>query len=111
MTFFETAFKLFFGGLMSIMHIIIIYGIIFLIVLTENVHSLMVIGIIMLIILYIDTVYDDCPISLIEEHYLGTSFVDLCNKVAPIQCEKRSKKEITLQWVFMVLLLVVIIRF
>ena len=108
MSFFETAFKLLFGGLISIMHVFIIYGVIFLIILTENVHTLMVVGIIMLIILYIDTIYDDCPISLIEQHYLGTSFAEISNNLAPIQAEKRNKKEITLQWVFMVLLLIVI---
>jgi hypothetical protein len=105
---FEKVNKLFFGGLMSLMHVAIIYGIIFLTLLTENIYALQLIGIIMLIILYIDTVYDDCPITLIEQHYLGSSFVDFSNKFTPINCEKREKREITLQWIFMVLLIIVI---
>lgn len=105
---FEKVNKLFFGGLMSLLHVALIYGVMFLTLLTENIYVLQLVGIIMLIILYIDTVYDDCPITLIEHHYLGSSFSDLSSKFIPTNCEKREKKEITLQWIFMVLLIIVI---
>jgi hypothetical protein len=99
-------YKLFFGGLMSIFHVILIYGTFFLIILTENIGTLMILGLILTLILFVDTIYDDCPITLIEKHYLGNSLSEIWNKCTSENCEKREKREITLQWIFMGLMVI-----
>jgi len=99
-------YKLFFGGLMSIFHFILIYGVFFLIILTENIGTLMILGLILTLILFVDTIYDDCPITLIEKHYLGNSLSEIWNKCTSENCEKREKREITLQWLFMGLMVI-----
>jgi hypothetical protein len=53
--------------------------------------------------------FGDCPVSVIEEHYMKTSFVDLVNNFTPVNYSKDKKllrPEITLQWIFMLLVLV-----
>jgi len=102
----KTIYKLFFGGLWSIFHFILIYGVFFLTILTENIGTLMIIGLILTLILFVDTIYDDCPITLLEKHYLGNSLSEIWNKCTSENCEKREKREITLQWIFMGLMVV-----
>jgi hypothetical protein len=103
---FNAAYKLFFGGFISFLHILLIYFIFFLIIASNNIKTLILIAIILVIILYVDSTYDDCPITTIEQHYLGNSLANCINKVNP-GIGKREKREITLQWVFMGLLFTV----
>jgi len=103
----NTIYKLFFGGLMSIFHFILIYGTFFLVILTENIGTLMILGLILTLILFVDTIYDDCPITLIEKHYLGISLSEICYNYTSENCKKREKREITLQWIFMGLMVII----
>jgi hypothetical protein len=101
--------NLFIGGFMSIMHFAILFLTIVIILVTDNLFILYSIGIIELIILFVNYKFGDCPVSVIEEHYMKTSFVDLVNNFTPVNYSKDKKllrPEITLQWIFMLLVLV-----
>ena len=61
---------------------------------------------VLLIILAINHIYGDCPITTIEEHHLGFSSIDLGNTFSPIKYDKSKRPEITLQWIFISLVIV-----
>ena len=101
--------NLFIGGLMSVLHSAILFITMFIILATDNLFILYSLGIIQLIILFINFSFGDCPVSVIEDHHTGSCFVDLRNNMTPINYRKERKilrPEITLQWIFMLLVLV-----
>jgi len=100
---------LFIGGLFSILHAAILFMIIIIILATDNLFILYSIGIIELIILFLNYKFGDCPISIIEEEYTKSSFIDLVINFTPLNLnnpDKKLRSEITLQWIFMLLILV-----
>ena len=100
--------KLFLGGMVSLMHIFIAYSIFFIVIFSNDLFSLCMMGVLLLIILFLNHVYGDCPISTIEEHYLDNSSVDLGNSMLPIKYDSSKRPEVTLQWIFIILVIALI---
>jgi hypothetical protein len=97
------------GGVASILHCGILFLTIFIILITDNLFILYSLGIIQLIILFINFSFGDCPVSVIEDHHTGSCFIDVVNNLTPVNYKKDRKilrPEITLQWIFMLLTLV-----
>jgi hypothetical protein len=106
---FQNLNNLFIGGLFSILHAAILFMTIMIILVTDNLFILYSMGIIELIILFLNYKFGDCPISIIEEEYTGSSFIDLVNNFTPVNrnsIHKNLRSEITLHWIFMLLILV-----
>lgn len=103
---FKHIYNMFIGGMVSLIHIFIVYASFFIILLTDNLFILYSMSFVLLIILAINHVYGDCPITTIEEDHLGFSSIDLGNSFSPIKYDKTRRPEITLQWIFLSLIIV-----
>ena len=89
------------------MHFILFYGSFLIVVLSTNIHTLLVMGLILLALLALNHIFGDCPITIIEEHYTNTSLMDFINSRYPINYKKKNRPEVTLQWIFVVLMIAV----
>ena len=98
--------NIFIGLLCMLFHNIIIYITLFVVIFSNNFFILYSLGFIILIILFINYLYHDCPISSIEEYHLGFCSVDYENSILPINYDKNKRPEITLQWIFISLIII-----
>lgn len=57
-----------------------------------------------LIALIMNYIYGDCPVSQIEKHYSPTTMIDTANNLFPIKYETSKRDVVTLQWIFMAIL-------
>jgi hypothetical protein len=89
-------------------HMILVYGAILIALFSNDFFVLYSLGIIILIVLFLNHLYGDCPLSAIEEHHLGFNMVDYGNNMLPIKYDKKRRPEVTLQWIFMGLVIVLI---
>lgn len=96
------------GVIFAIIHGIIVYLTMFIAIFSNDFFILYSIGIILLLIIFFNHFYGDCPITTIEEHHLGFSSVDIANGLLPIKYDKNRRSEVTLQWIFMSLVIVFI---
>jgi hypothetical protein len=96
------------GLLFASMHTIFIFLTLWILLFSQNIGILITIGIILLIILYLNHVYGDCPITYIEDYHLGNTMADFTNSHYPIKYNKKRRPEVTLQWIFMGLLMIVV---
>ena len=87
-------------------HLFLVYAAILLALFSNNFFVLYSVGIIILIVLFLNHLYDDCPLSAIEEYHLGFTMVDYGNSMLPIKYNKERRPEVTLQWIFMGLVIV-----
>jgi hypothetical protein len=57
-----------------------------------------------IIALVLNYIYGDCPVTQIEEHYGHTTMIDTANSLFPIKYDKSRRDVVTLQWIFMAIL-------
>ena len=96
------------GLLFASIHTIFIFLTLWILLFSQNVGILFSIGIFLLIILYLNHIYGDCPITHIEDYHLGYTMADFTNSCYPIKYNKKRRPEVTLQWIFMGLLMIVV---
>ena len=73
---------------------------------SNNLYILSFVGINVLGILIANYFYGDCPITIFEEYHLGFTFVDKVNSYFPIKYDKKHRPQVTLQWIFMISLII-----
>lgn len=74
----------------------------------ENIKHLSLLGIILFLILISNFIYEDCPISLIEENFTEITIMDYFNYYSPIKYNRKRRPEVTLQWIWGGLLLILL---
>jgi ABC-type Na+ efflux pump permease subunit len=94
------------GYLFATLHGLLIWSICMISLFSNNLYVLSFAGINVLGILISNYVYGDCPVSYFEEYHLGYTFVDKVNSMLPIKYDKKRRPEVTLQWIFMISLII-----
>ena len=100
--------NIFIGLFFTSTHILIVYIAIFVAIFSNNFFVLYSLGLIILFILFLNHLYHDCPISLLEDYHLDFSSVDYGNSFLPINYNKNRRSEVTLQWILMALVIVLV---
>lgn len=93
------------GYMFSVIHALIMYLIAVVALFSNDFLTLYSIAIILVVIIYLNYLFDDCPITLLEDYHLGFSSVDFFNYSLPIKYDKERRPEVTLQWIIMGLVL------
>jgi hypothetical protein len=83
------------------MHWIMFSGTMLVILLTDDLSVLVLANMFLYLILTMNIIFGDCPMSLIEDQYLGNSMVDSMNQFVPFRAELTTRGNTTLQWIFM----------
>ena len=83
------------------MHWIMFSGTMMVILLTNELPILVLANMFLYLILTLNIIFGDCPMSLIEDQYLGTSMVDTFTAFVPFRPELSTRGNTTLQWIFM----------
>lgn len=83
------------------MHWILFSGTMLVILLTNELPILVLANMFLFLILTLNIIFGDCPMSLIEDQYLGTSMIDTFTPFVPFQQELSTRGNTTLQWIFM----------
>jgi hypothetical protein len=83
------------------MHWIMFSGTMLVILLTDDLSILVLANMFLYLILMMNIIFGDCPMSLIEDQYLGNSMVDSMNHFVPFRAELTTRGNTTLQWIFM----------
>ena len=96
------------GWMFSLTHVLFILLILFLIIFSNNLIILGYVSFLLIIIICFNYIFDDCPITLLEEYHLGYSVFDKTNSLYPIKYDKKRRPEVTLQWIFMGILFVMV---
>jgi hypothetical protein len=94
------------GYMLSGIHALIMYLIVVIALFSKDFFVLYSIAIILVIIIYLNYLFNDCPITLLEEYHLEFSSVDFFNHSLPIKYDSERRPEVTLQWVITGLILV-----
>jgi len=94
------------GYMFAAIHGLISYLVLVIIIFSNDFFVLYSIAIILIIITYLNYLFEDCPITLIEEYHLGFSCVDVLNNSLPIKYDEKRRPEVTLQWIIIALALV-----
>jgi len=103
MLFYITMQKLFIYTMMFF-HFLIFSLPIFVILLSDSLFVLIMMNLFFIITLILNYYYGDCPITQIEEYYGDTTMIDTANKLFPIKYNKSRRNVVTLQWIFMAIL-------
>lgn len=101
----DTLFKFIF----SLLHITLVLIITYIILFSSNICTLLITDIVLLCILVINYIFDDCPITLIEDKYHKNSSIDyLFSYTINVSGNKYNKKLrslLTLELIWIILLL------
>jgi hypothetical protein len=100
-----------FAWTIKTLHFLIFSLPIFIIFLTDNIFILISMNVFFIVTLMLNYFYNDCPVSIIEDHYLDNSFVDSANQILPIKYDKNKRNLVTLQWIFMGILITTVKTF
>ena len=87
--------------LLVAMHWIMFSGTMLVILLTNDLPILVLANMFLYLILTMNIIFGDCPMTLIEEQYLGTSMMDTIGTVIPFNYNVSSRGNYTLQWILM----------
>lgn len=74
------------------------------ILLSDNLTVLILMDFFFLTTLTMNYIYGDCPVTQIEEQYGHTTMIDTANSFFPIKYDKSRRDVVTLQWIFMAIL-------
>jgi len=83
------------------MHWIMFSGTMLVILLTNDLSILVLANMFLYLILAMNIIFGDCPMTLIEEQYLGASMIDTISHFVPFNYHTSSRGNYTLQWIFM----------
>lgn len=83
------------------MHWIMFSGTMLVILLTDDLSILVLANMFLYLILTMNIIFGDCPMSLIEDQYLGSSMIDTMSPFVPFRSELTTRGNSTLQWIFM----------
>jgi hypothetical protein len=89
---------------MMFFHFLIFSLPIFVILLSDSLPVLITMDLFFVITLILNYYYGDCPITQIEQHYGDKTMIDTANKLFPIKYNKKNRNVVTLQWIFMAIL-------
>ena len=89
---------------MMFFHFLIFSLPIIVILLSDSFTILILMDFFFLITLIMNYIYGDCPVTQIEEQYANTSMIDTVNSLFPIKYNKNRRDVVTLQWIFMAIL-------
>ena len=95
------------GMPMFILHISLFVFTVIILTISNDIFTLLILGLILCIILALNIIFNDCPISTIEEYYLNTTMVEEIRRFNGLDT-KSSRQSIALQWLFFSLMLVLI---
>jgi hypothetical protein len=87
--------------LLVAMHWIMFSGTMLVILLTNDLPILVLANMFLYLILTMNIIFGDCPMTLIEEQYLGTTMMDTIGTVIPFNYNVSSRGNYTLQWILM----------
>jgi hypothetical protein len=76
-------------------------GTILVILLTNELPILVLANMFLYLLLTLNIIFGDCPISLIEDHYLGNCMMDTMSELTPYNYKISDRGNSTLQWIFM----------
>jgi hypothetical protein len=76
-------------------------GTILVILLTNELPVLVLANMFIYLILTMNIIFGDCPISILEDHYLGNSMVNALSELTPYSYKTTDRGNSTLQWIFM----------
>jgi hypothetical protein len=94
------------GYMFSLIHALIMYLIVVIALFSKDFFVLYSIAIILVIIIYLNYLFNDCPLTLLEEYHLDFSSVNFFNYSLPMKYDSERRPEVTLQWVVTGLILV-----
>ena len=83
------------------MHWIMFSGPMLVILLTDDLSILVLANMFLYLILMMNIIFGDCPMSLIEDQYLGSSMIDTMSPFVPFRADLTTRGNTTLQWIFM----------
>ena len=86
------------------MHWIMFSGTMIIILSTNELPVLFVVNMFIYMVLTMNIIFGDCPISIIEDHYLGTSMVDTISTLTPYKYNILERGNSTLHWLFMAIM-------
>lgn len=89
---------------MMFFHFLIFSLPIFVILLSDSLFVLIMMDLFFIITLILNYYYGDCPVTQIEQNYGNTTMIDTANKLFPIKYDKKNRNVVTLQWIFMAIL-------
>jgi len=85
------------------MHWIMFSGTIMIILATNDLSILVLANMFLFLILTMNILYKECPITIIENKYLGTTMMELMGSFIPFRSQI-IKQGSTLQWIFMAIM-------
>jgi len=86
------------------MHWILFSGTMLLILLTNDLSILIFINMFLYMVLTVNIIFGDCPISLMEDIYLGNSIFDKIGQFVPFNTSIGTRGNNSLQWIFMTIM-------
>ena len=86
------------------MHWIMFVSPLIITILTNDISILVMVSLFLYSILTINIIFHDCPISLIEDKYLGGSLVNTVNENVHTKYKSEHRGESTQLWLFMAIL-------
>jgi len=89
---------------MMFFHFLIFSLPIVVILLSDSFTILILMDLFFLVALTMNYIYGDCPVTKIEEQYGHTTMIDTANNLFPIKYDKSRRDVVTLQWIFMAIL-------
>ena len=94
-----------FVNAMMFFHFLIFSLPIIVILLSDNLTVLILMDLFFVTALTMNYIYGDCPVTQIEERYSDTTMIDTANNLFPIKYDKSRRDVVTLQWIFMAILI------
>jgi len=86
------------------MHWIMFISPLLITLLTNDISILVMVSMFLFSILTINVVFHDCPISMIEDHYLGHTMMDTVSDHIYSKYDRSERGKMTIQWLFMAIL-------
>jgi hypothetical protein len=90
--------------LLVAMHWIMFSGTMLVILMTNDLSILVLANLFLYLVLVMNIIFGDCPMTLIEEQYLGASMIDAIGHFVPFNYNTSSRGNYTLQWIFMTIM-------
>ena len=92
------------GLVLVSMHWIMFSGTMLVILLTNELPVIVLANMFLYLLLTMNIIFGDCPISIIEDYYLGTCMVDTMSSLTPYTYKLSERGNSTLQWLFMAIM-------
>ena len=93
----------FLGYSIFVLHWAICLMSILILIMTEDIYVLLIMNLYLYLTLQMNIIYGDCPLSILEDEYLGTNKVSMENKIVPYNRSHLMRGNTAVQGIFLAL--------